>query len=414
LGLSRRSPHPYPRVKFGRGGFMRRYVFILLLAVTPVALLSSVAAAAPPADTPGAAHSQAPVCPGAANPGSARCHAHVVTDSTGAPDVTVGPKGLGPTQIQSAYKLPGLATSAAPTIAIVDAYNDPSAESDLAVFRSQYKLPACTTANGCFRKTDQRGGSVFPRTDAGWSGEISLDLDAVSSACPTCHILLVEADSNSFANLAAGVDHAAAVSGVAAISNSYGGSEYASETTDQSHYNHPGIAVTASSGDAGYGAEFPAASQYVVSVGGTSLKTAANGRGWTETVWSGAGSGCSAYVAKPSWQTDTGCAHRTVADVSAVADPATGLSVYDSVRYQGRSGWQVYGGTSLASPVIASVYALGGNLVGPASFTYANRAALFDVVSGSNGSCGGTYLCTAGTGYDGPSGLGTPNGLTAF
>ena len=390
---------------------MRRYVFILMSAVLPAVLVASGAGAAAPADTPRAAPSQAPVCPGPAQPGSARCHAHVVTDGNGAPQVTSGPKGLGPAQIQSAYKLSGLATSA--TVAIVDAYNDPAAESDLAVFRSQFGLPACTTANGCFRKADQRGGTTYPRTDAGWSGEISLDLDAVSSACPTCHILLVEADSNSFANLAAAVDYAAGVSGVAAISNSYGGSEYAGEVGDQSHYNHPGIAVTASSGDNGYGVEFPAASSNVVAVGGTSLKTATNARGWTETVWSGAGSGCSAYVAKPSWQADS-CGRRTVADVAAVADPYTGLSVYDSVRYQGRSGWQVYGGTSLASPLIASVYALGGNLTSPASFTYGHRTSLFDVTSGSNGSCGGSYLCTAGTGYDGPTGLGTPNGPTAF
>lgn len=393
---------------------MRRYVLILMLSALPVGLLATAAGAAPPADTPAASNSQRPVCPGPASPGSVRCHAHVVTDDKGAPAVSSAPKGLGPTQIQSAYALPGLAAASVPTVAIVDAYNDPAAESDLAVFRSQFGLPACTTANGCFRKTDQRGGTAYPRTDAGWSGEISLDLDAVSSACPTCHMLLVEADSNSFANLAAAVDYAAGVSGVAAVSNSYGGNEYASEINDQSHYSHPGIAVTASSGDSGYGVEFPAASSNVVAVGGTSLKTAANGRGWTETVWSGSGSGCSSYVAKPMWQTDAGCSKRTVADVAADADPYTGLSVYDSVRFQGRAGWQVYGGTSLASPLIASVYALGGNLAAPASFTYAHSSSLFDVTSGSNGSCGGGYLCTAVTGYDGPTGLGTPNGLTAF
>lgn len=393
---------------------MRRFVVFLMLAGLPAGLLAGTAGAASPAGTPAASNSQRPVCPGPASPDSVRCHAHVLTDGTGAPDVTSGPKGLGPTQIQSAYKLPGLATSATPTVAIVDAYNDSAAESDLGVFRHQFGLPACTTANGCFRKIDQRGGTAYPRTDAGWAGEISLDLDAVSSACPTCHILLVVTDSNSFANLAAGVDRAALTAGVAAISNSYGGNEYSSEVSDQSHYNHPGIAVTASTGDAGYGVEFPASSQYVVAAGGTTLKTASNTRGWTETVWAGAGSGCSSYVAKPAWQADNGCAKRTVGDVAADADPASGLSVYDSVRYQGRAGWQVYGGTSLASPLIASVYALGGNLSAPASYTYAHKASLFDVTSGSNGSCGGGYLCTGVAGYDGPTGLGTPNGLTAF
>ena len=393
---------------------MRRYVFILMLAATTVGMLASTAGAMPPAGTAGAAHSQVPVCPGPAQAGTARCHAHVVTDSGGAPDASSGPKGLGPAQIQSAYKLPGVSSSAHPTVAIVDAYNDPNAESDLGVFRAQFGLPACTTGNGCFRKMDQRGGTSYPRTDAGWAGEISLDLDAVSSACPTCHILLVEADSNSFANLAAAVDQAAGTAGVAAISNSYGGGEYSSETNDQSHYKHAGIAVTASSGDNGYGVEFPAASSNVIAVGGTSLNTAGNARGWTESVWSGAGSGCSAFVGKPSWQTDAGCSRRTVADVAAVADPYTGLSVYDTVRYQGRAGWQVYGGTSLAAPLIASVYALGGNLTSPASYTYAHAGSLFDVSTGSNGSCSGSYLCTGTGGYDGPTGLGTPNGLTAF
>jgi len=390
---------------------MRRFVVFLMLAGLPAGLFAGTAGAAPPADTPAVSNSQRPVCPGPASPGTVRCHAHVVTDANGAPLVTAGPTGLGPSQVQSAYKLPGLNTSATPTVAIVDAYDDPAAASDLAVFRKQFNLPACGT--GCFNKVDQRGGTTYPKANAGWAGEISLDLDAVSSACPTCHILLVETDSNSFANLAAGVDTAARL-GASAISNSYGGNEYSGELTDQAHFNHPNIAITASSGDNGYGVEFPAASQYVVAVGGTSLKSATNARGWTETVWSGSGSGCSAYVTKPAWQSDASCSRRSVADVAAVADPYTGLSVYDSVRYQGRAGWQVYGGTSLASPLIASVYALGGNLSAPASYTYANRAALFDVSTGSNGSCGGGYLCTGAAGYDGPTGLGTPNGLTAF
>jgi subtilase family serine protease len=390
---------------------MRRFVVFLMLAGLPAGLFVGTAGAAPPADTPAASNSQRPVCPGPASPGTVRCHAHVVTDANGAPLVTAGPTGLGPSQVQSAYKLPGLNTSATPTVAIVDAYDDPAAASDLAVFRKQFNLPACGT--GCFNKVDQRGGTTYPKANAGWAGEISLDLDAVSSACPTCHILLVETDSNSFANLAAGVDTAARL-GASAISNSYGGNEYSGELTDQAHFNHPNIAITASSGDNGYGVEFPAASQYVVAVGGTSLKSATNARGWTETVWSGSGSGCSAYVTKPGWQSDASCSRRSVADVAAVADPYTGLSVYDSVRYQGRAGWQVYGGTSLASPLIASVYALGGNLSAPASYTYANRTALFDVSTGSNGSCGGGYLCTGAAGYDGPTGLGTPNGLTAF
>jgi subtilase family serine protease len=161
--------------------------------------------------------------------------------------------------------------------------------------------------------------------------------------------------------------------------------------------------------------EYPAASKYVTAVGGTSLKTASTARGWTDTVWSGAGSGCSTYDAKPSWQKDSGCANRTVADVSAVADPNTGVAVYDT--YGQGNGWMVFGGTSASSPLIAAVYALAGAPSSgsyPASFPYAHTSALYDVTSGSNGSCGGSYLCTGTTGYDGPSGLGTPNGAAAF
>jgi subtilase family serine protease len=207
----------------------------------------------------------------------------------------------------------------------------------------------------------------------------------------------------------------AALMGATVISNSYGGSEYSGEVNDQSHYNHPGIAITVSSGDGGYGVEFPAASQYVTAVGGTTLTRNTSTRGFTETVWSGAGSGCSAYITKPSWQTDTGCARRTVADVSAVADPNTGVAVYDTYRLH-PGGWLVFGGTSVSAPIIASVYALAGNAsaVTYGSFSYSHTTSLFDVISGSNGSCGGSYLCTAKTGYDGPTGNGTPNGTGAF
>ncbi|HCI80947.1 MAG TPA: peptidase S8, partial [Ktedonobacter sp.] len=243
-----------------------------------------------------------------------------------------------------------------------------------------------------------------------------LDLDMVSAICPNCHILLVEASSASLTNLGAAVNEAAKL-GATEISNSYGGGESSSDTSyDTTYYNHPGIAITASAGDSGYGAQYPAASQYVTAVGGTSLTKASNARGWSETVWSGTGSGCSSYDPKPSWQTDSGCSHRTVGDVSAVADPNTGVAVYDSYVYQGASGWLVFGGTSVASPIIASVYALAGNAtsVTYGSYSYSHTSSLNDVTSGSNGSCGGTYLCTGEPGYDGPTGNGTPNGTGAF
>jgi len=353
----------------------------------------------------------AKVCPSAAM-GEARCHSLVRVDNTGAPLAAAGPRGYRPADLASAYKL--TAGGAGQTIAIVDAYDDPNAESDLAVYRSQFGLPACTTANGCFRKVDQSGGTTYPRANQGWAEEISLDLDMASAICPACKILLVEATTNSFSNLAAGVDRAALM-GATVISNSYGGSEYSSEVSDQSHFNHPGIAITVSSGDNGFGTEFPAASQYVTAVGGTTLTKDGSSRGFTETVWSGAGSGCSAYIAKPSWQTDAGCARRTVADVSAVADPNTGVAVYDTYRLH-PGGWLVFGGTSVAAPIIASMYALAGNgsSVNYGSYSYSHRTSLFDVTSGSNGSCGGSYLCTGVAGFDGPTGNGTPNGTGAF
>jgi subtilase family serine protease len=372
----------------------------------------------------------------AANPKvgmAARCFAQAIgRKGRSGPQVMAGPTGLGPSQIQSAYKLGGL-DGAGRTVALVDAYNDPKAASDLATYRQAYGLPACTVANGCFKQVNQSGAtSPLPTGDYGWAEEESLDLDAVSSACPTCHIALVEANSASNDDLAAAENAAAKLSGVVAISNSYGGSEDSSETSYDGDYTHAGIAVTVSSGDSGYGVEYPAASPDVTAVGGTTLSQASNSRGWTETVWSGAGSGCSAYEAKPSWQHDTGCARRTVADVSADADPNSGLGVYDTYNscgsssycdylielgaVQGLDGWAQVGGTSLSSPLIASVYALAGNTssVTKGSYPYSHATSLFDVTSGSNGSCSGSYLCTATAGYDGPTGLGTPNGTGGF
>jgi subtilase family serine protease len=249
-----------------------------------------------------------------------------------------------------------------------------------------------------------------------WSEEISLDLDMVSAICPNCHILLAEGSSASIANLATAETTAASL-GANAISNSYGAAEFSGETAYDNYFNHPGVAITASSGDGSYGVEWPAASPFVTAVGGTSLVRSATTRGWSESAWSGAGSGCSAYEPQPSWQTSlglAGCTKRVVADVSAVANPNTGVAVYDSY---GVSGWLVFGGTSVASPIIASVYALAGNAssVGDsAASAYANQGSINDVVGGSNGTCTTSYLCNAVPGYDGPTGLGTPNGTGGF
>jgi len=332
---------------------------------------------------------------------------------------TSTPSGYGPSSIQSAYNLPSSTAGSGETVAIVDAYKDPNAAADLAVYRAQYGLSACTVASGCLTIVSQTGSTTsLPAKNAGWATEESLDLDMVSATCPNCNIILVEATTASNTNLGIAVNEAAKL-GADAISNSYGGSESSSDATyDSSYYDHPGIAITASTGDSGYGVEYPAASPYVTAVGGTSLSTASNSRGWTETAWSGAGAGCSAYSAEPSYQASvgTGCAKRAVADVSAIADPNTGVATYDSTSYQGYVGWQVYGGTSVASPIIASVYALAGNTssVDNASLAYSHTSSLYDVTSGSDGTCTTSQLCTARTGWDGPTGLGTPDGVGAF
>jgi subtilase family serine protease len=354
--------------------------------------------------------------------GTARCLARVVTDASGkelaievSPDAggvtpNVVPSGYGPSDLRSAYNITGNGTT---TIAIVDAYGYPNAEADLAVYRAQYGLPSCTTANGCFKKVNQNGvqGS-YPVTDTGWSQEQALDLDMASAMCPGCKILLVQASTASYANLATAVNRAAATAGVSVISNSYGGGE-SGTTTYAAAYNHPGFAITVSSGDSGYGVAFPASAPTVIAVGGTHLVRAANTRGWSETAWSSGGSGCSTVYAKPSFQHDALCTRRMEADVSAVGDPATGVAVYGPTSATGR-GWLVFGGTSVAAPIIGGIYGVTGHHPTGAATIYANAGLLNDVTSGSNGSCGGTYFCTAGAGYDGPTGLGTPNGPGPF
>ncbi len=397
---------------------------VATLAAAGLALAAPLGQAAPSTSTTSTAHgvSVAHSCAAPTQKNVMACNAlkvvagtprsaHAESDLTAA----AAPSGYGPASLQAAYNLPSAGGGSGQTVAIVDAYDDPNAEADLAVYRSQYGLPACTTANGCFSKVDQNGGTKYPRGDSGWAEEISLDLDMVSAACPNCKILLVEASSATMTNLGTAVNTAVRL-GAKFVSNSYGGGESSSDPTfDTQYFDHPGVAITVSSGDNGYGVEYPAASRYVTAVGGTSLRTASNSRGWTDTVWSGAGSGCSAYDAKPAWQTDSGCARRTVADVSAVADPNTGVAVYDS--YRQATGWMVFGGTSASAPLIAATYALAGSPSSgsyPASFPYAHTSALYDVTSGSNGSCSGSYLCTGSSGYDGPSGLGVPNGTAAF
>ena len=346
--------------------------------------------------------------------------------------------GYGPEELHAAYSLPTATfPSATQTVAIVDAFNDPTAEADLGVYDKQYGLPACTTGNGCFKKLNEEGKtSPLPTNEGGWSTEISLDVQMVHAVCQSCKVMLVEAKSTSFSDLGAAVDTAVRL-GATEVSNSYGGAESAGDSSDNAPYDHPGTVITVSSGDCGYynegcsgdpeAANFPASSPTVVAVGGTTLNR--SGESWSSTVWEGGGSGCSIAFTAPLWQSEvanyslTACkGGRSVADVGAIANPYTGVNIYDStVNPSGYpTGWGVWGGTSLASPVVAAEFGLAGGSHGvefPAQTLYSHIGdsdALYDVTSGHNGSCTGASSCQARAGYDGPTGVGSPVGLSAF
>lgn len=423
---------------------------VAALIFVPVQALAQTSApsSAPAASGTGSAAVE-PVC-GKPAPGDFSCFSlrrtnvrHALGVQVNAAGQDVAPEGYSPADLRSAYNLPADG-GAGTTIAIVDAYDDPSAELDMGVYRQQFGLPACTTGNGCFRKVDQRGGADYPPTDSSWAQEISIDLDMVSAVAPNAHIILVEADSPSDSDLGTAENMAVSL-GADYVSNSWGGySDTASNLAeDQAYYNHPGTGIVFSSGDDGYGVVYPAASPYVTAVGGTTLtRDSGSPRGWDESVWNSAsqdslglwhwgapGSGCSTVEPKPTWQSDPGCAGRSVADVSAVADPQTGVAVYDSLS--GSGGWNVYGGTSVAAPIITAVYAFAGHPTAgtyPSSYPYETPSALNDVTEGNNATCASgvgcgfgttpectpSYECQAGPGYDGPTGLGTPNGVAAF
>ncbi|WP_432883951.1 S53 family peptidase [Kribbella sp. CA-245084] len=402
---------------------MRQRILVSALGVGALAVagltVQALSASGADAATPYTAGKHAArVCSTAKVKHTASCNAVKLVNPDGfAPAASAPPAtGLTPTGLRDAYKLNGLSAGGR-TVAIVDAYGYPNLERDLGVYRSQFGLSACTTANGCLKVINQTGGTSLPRFNAGWAGEQALDVDAVSAAAPDAKIVVVQANSASFADLGTAVQTAAKQAGVVAISNSYGGGD-ASDATYGAYYNHPGIAVTASTGDDGYqGGSYPASSSYTTAVGGTSLVAASNSRGWSESVWSGAGSGCSTYnTALPGAASfSTGCSKRAMADVSAAADPGKGgMAIYYPTS-KTASTWAQFGGTSEAAPIIAAVYALSGNTSGYANaFPYAHPGSLFDVTSGSNGSCPTTQWCNARTGWDGPTGLGTPNGAGAF
>jgi subtilase family serine protease len=369
-----------------------------------------------------------------ASPHFAACTAHVLADPLGHPQSGAAPLAgsYGSVQFHAAYNLPITAPNAQ-TIAIVDAFTDPNIESDLAVYDQQFGLPPCTQANGCLKVINSCATYVSRKqttttcgstVDSGWALEASMDVEIAHAICQSCKILFVEAYSNSFGDLGA-AENLAVQNGATEISNSWGAPEFSTETQYDSYWNHPGIATEFSTGDLGNQVEYPAASPYVVSVGGTTLNISAKNAYRSESAWSGGGSGCSLYESANSWQmalsnwSMTGCGtHRATADVSADANPTTGAAVYDSVPYGGTSGWYQVGGTSLAAPLVASVFALAGGVSGVQNagsvpynrFTSSNSR---DVTTGTNGTCG-TIMCTAGIGYDGPTGPGTPNGIGGF
>ena len=405
----------------------------VISATGQTAVTGQTAATAGPASA-----SERRVCP-APRPGWAECESvyqlikGAAQDAPAFASSATPAGGFGPTALREAYNLThdSLVRGRHETVAIVDAYRDPDAAIDLATYRSHFKLGQCPTTSGCLRIVNQNGRtSPLPKASADWAVEQSLDLDMISAICPRCHILLVEAKSSSNASLGRAEDTAVRL-GARFVSNSWSSTEEPGQSADNHYFNHPGDAIVVASGDSGYATSYPGDLQYVTSVGGTALTHKRSGtRAWTETAWGsaskgaeGTGSGCSSRTAKPSWQRAAadigtgGCADRTQNDVSAVADPATGVAVYDT--YKTRGTWALVGGTSAATPIVAATYALAGDPAPrsyPASYVYQHPGHFHDVVSGVDGACpaASSYLCQARKGYDGPTGLGTPLGVSGF
>jgi subtilase family serine protease len=411
-------------------------------AAGALAVALSLAAAVMTAGTPDASAAAGPSAPPArqpaagmraacapARPGFARCYALWGPQATvnraiaaGVTGAAATPKGWGAKNLESAYKLP-VSRHPHQTVAVTIAYHTPHLAHYLAIYRKEYGLPACTSAGGCFRVVNQNGRkSPLPSSGkgSGWDLEITLDISMISAACPHCRILVVEANQPSLPALGKAEDTAARL-GAQVISNSYGIREDGYSDSLSKYYEHPGHTIVVAAGDFGYtAANWPANLRSVTSVGGTELHRASNARGWSETTWNNGwgagGSGCSAYVPKPSWQPPTDCSMRTVADVSAAA---FNIPVYNTVY----GGWVTVAGTSASAPLIAGIYGLAGNGARTTQkFLYAHAGSLFDITSGNNdwfsnskgAACGFDSLCVAGPGYDAPTGLGTPDGTGAF
>jgi subtilase family serine protease len=397
----------------------QRYWFYRSVAAILVSGVLDAHAVAQPTGLPASAQARNPVditFGGMPPQGYARPPFHIrpaVTSTT--------PSGLTPLQVRTAYGFSQISNQGAgQTIAIVDAYDDPNIEADLGVFDATFGLPACTTANGCFQKIYAAGRK--PRADAGWALEMSLDVEWAHAIAPQAKIILVEAKSSSFSDLLKAVD-VAVKNGASAVSMSFGGTEFSSETSYDAHFNRTGVTFTASSGDSGNGVEYPSASPYVLAVGGTTLHVDSIGNYLGETAWSGSGGGVSAYEPEPSYQSFYPipiAGKRGAPDVAYDGDPGTGFPVYDSVTFSGQSGWFQVGGTSAGAPQWAAMIAIANSMrksAGKASLNGTNTVAYAvaqlnyggnynDVTVGTNGTCG--LVCTAAGGYDYVTGLGTP------
>lgn len=420
-------------VLFRRGSFAPQRVAtrLALQVAGGFAVACSVLSGAAVADTndPSAVAADDTASAAVCGTGTIRCLAHVRTRaSTGRiQSHATTPTGLGPSDLQDAYQIdPAVTVTDRPTVAIVIAYGYSALASDLAVYRAHYGLPECTIASGCLKVVNQSGSTsplpANPPVSDDWTVETALDIDMVSAGCPKCNIIVVQATDSSDVNMYAAEDAAAALA-PNVISNSWGGAEPSDPASAETHFDHPGIAIFTAAGDAGYnnqyspngsGPDYPGTSTHVIAVGATRLVRATNTRGWTETAWSvtgtrdksAGGSACSASIAKPSYQSDSPCTHKATTDISAVGDPTTGVAVYNAAN----AGWITVGGTSASAPLIAAIFAATGNGTQTSgAFIAANASKLYDVVSGNNGTCPSSKLCNAGSGWDGPTGYGTPN-----
>jgi subtilase family serine protease len=364
-----------------------------------------------------------PVCNRHVPVGQASCLSYILTDKSLAPHAMGHPDvaGYGPADLQAAYNLGSVIGNPGGTVALVLWNSDPNLEADLAVYRKNFGLPPCTVKSGCLMIVNQKGGTKkLPPGNTGDGLEESLDVDMVSANCPNCKIIYVEAAQANTGDLLIAENTAAKMAGVVAMSNSWDtpGTEIPNKKFRLA-FDHPGQAVVASAGDGGYSVSSPSDYDTLTSAVGTTLSKGGSGRGWTETVWSGTGSGCSKIINPRSWQLKlvikdklTGCKKRVVGDVAYDANPGTGVAVYDSYGY---GGWIVVGGTSVSAPAEAALYALSGNTTGvPSALAYANLSSFYDITSGQNGTCTPAWLCTAEVGFDAPTGVGSPNGIGGF